>query len=105
VHALDARRVAAPGREQLGHRDEALLARAGDLENRAVAGAGEVGERLGDRAGGDELRAHLRHVRDIALAAPVDELGDELVELRGAQDARRDRAGERRAPWGIFEAM
>ena len=36
-------------------------------------------------------------VADVALPAPVDELRDELVELRGADDVDRDRPGERDA--------
>jgi hypothetical protein len=56
---------------------------------------GQVGERLGHRSGRDQLRAHLRYVPDIALSAPIDELRDELMELRGPKYVRRDPTGQR----------
>jgi hypothetical protein len=81
--------------------DEALLARTRDLEDRrlgglgTVGGGGQVGERLGDGPGGDQLRAHPRHLDDVAPGAPLHELRDELVELRRAQHARGERARQR----------
>ena len=66
-------------------------------EIRAGSGSrGHVDERLGDGPGRDQLRAHLRHVAHIALGAPPHELTDELVELRRAEDADRDRARQHR---------
>ena len=71
---------------------------------RPVGGGGQVGERLGDGPGGDQLRAHLRHVGHVAARAPLHELRDELVELRRAQHARRDRAREQACSWATFAA-
>src|SRR6266511_1853072 len=79
--ALDPDRVAAMGGEQSRHVDEVFLARTGDLRDRCRAGScgrrvghgGEVGERLGDGAAGDQLRADLRHVADSVLSAPVED--------------------------------
>jgi hypothetical protein len=53
----------------------------------------EVDERLRDGPGGDQLRAHPRHVADLALPAPGNELGDELVKLCRAQDPYRASRG------------
>src|SRR5919201_646589 len=91
-------------RDQLSCKvDEALLARPGDLRDgrgRARRGrrrrGGEVSERLGDGPRSDRLYAHLRHVADLALPSPVDELLDELMELRCPQDLCRNRAGYER---------
>ncbi len=89
---LDARAVAALGDEQFRRLDQVLLARPGHFGDRVAEGRGirpvdEVGERLGNAAGGDELGAHRRQVGGVAFAAPLDQFGDELVELGGAQDA------------------
>jgi 3-hydroxyisobutyrate dehydrogenase len=87
-------RAAMPG-EHGGQLREVLLARPGDLDDavRGRLGGGGVGDHLGDRPGRDDLRPHLGHERDIALGAPVEQLADELVELRGPDDAHRDGAG------------
>ena len=101
AHLLDPDRVTAPGDQELGCSGELLLARARDLRERrpAVRRGGGVGRHLGehlrDGPGRDERRAHPRHVAHGALPAPLDELRDELVELRGAQDERRDRGRQR----------
>src|SRR6266511_3023053 len=98
--AFDSDGVAATGGEQSRHFDEAFLAWTGDLWDRCRAGScrvgGEVGKRLGDRAGGDQLRAHVWHVTDSVLSAPVEEFRYELVELRSAQDPYRDRSRQHR---------
>src|SRR5918995_6997522 len=61
AHALDPRRVTAPGREQPRYVDELFLARTRDLRDRRAGGCrcgrprgvgGEVGEYLRDRPGG-----------------------------------------------------
>src|SRR5262245_8020750 len=99
AHSVDLRWVTAPGGEQRGRLDQALLPRPGDLgeRRRGPAGpGGQVGENLGDGPGRDELGAHPRHVAHLAAGAPVDKLRDELVELCGAQHQRRDRARQHR---------
>ena len=53
---------------------------------------GQLGERLGDGPGSDQLCAHLRHVAHLALPAPLHKLRDELVELRCTQYTYWDRA-------------
>jgi hypothetical protein len=63
---------------------------------------GQIGERLGHGPGGDQLRAHFGHVTHTVLSAPVDELSDELVELRRAQDPGRDRPRQRRSLVGLL---
>jgi hypothetical protein len=57
---------------------------------------GELADRLGDRPGGDQLGAHIRHVAHLAPPTPLHELRDELVELRRAQYPYREQA---RAAW------
>src|SRR5918999_2600212 len=102
--ADDLDRVATTGGEQFCHLDEAFRAWTGDLRDRCrvrsggrrVGDGGEVGERPGDGAGGDQLRAYVLHVADPVLPAPADDLGHELVELRRPQDAGRDRARQHR---------
>src|SRR6266487_5766316 len=90
AHALDAQGLAAAGGDEPGGLDYALLSRPGHLGHLAViggplAGRGQLGNRLGDGAGRDQLGAHLRHIADIALTAPRHQHRDELVELGGAQ--------------------
>src|SRR5262249_11674359 len=73
--AFDPNRVAATRDQQLRYLDEAFRAWSGDLRDRylcrgCVGHGGEVGERLGDRAGGDELHAQVRHVADTVVPAP-----------------------------------
>lgn len=87
--------VTAAGGEQFRHLDHALLPWASDLGERYVGRSrfgGEVGEYPGDGPGRHQLGAHPRHVGDVTLSAPLHQLSDELVELRGAQHTRRDRA-------------
>jgi len=96
-HLLDLRGVAAACGQQPGHLGQALLMRAGDHGDLATGRhrtGSQVGEYLGDRPGRDELGAHPRHVGHVAPGAPLHELGDELVELRGADHVGWDGPGQ-----------
>ena len=97
--AFDPHRFAATGGEQRRDVDEGLRAGTGNLRERGCARPGgrlgvrrHVHERLGDRARGDQLRLHVRHVPDAVLPSrPGHERLHELVELRRAQDPDRER--------------
>src|SRR5262249_59928733 len=94
VALLDAQALAAMSDEQLRRLDEPLFSRSGDLRNRRVRRAGvkrQLDERLRDGPRGNELRPHLGDEARSAVPTPIDELGDELVELRGAENPNRDR--------------
>ena len=56
----------------------------------------QVGDGLGQGPGRHRLGLHLPDVGDVALGAPLDELGHELVELGRPHDVGGDRAGLRR---------
>ena len=107
---FDPQVVAAAGDEQARRLGEAHLPRARDLGDRrgrrrrelGVRGGDQVGQRLGDRPGGDELGAHLRHVGHVALRGPSDELLHELVELRRAQDAAGIGPASVACSWATF---
>jgi hypothetical protein len=96
---------APPGAEERGSLGGGFPARAGDLGDRRSGNVpyrgGEVDQFLGHGAGGREPGRQVRHVGDVALP-PVEELPDELVELRGPQEAREadPRGSLPRAPAG-----
>jgi hypothetical protein len=83
---------ASAGAEECGRLGHVLLAGSGDLGDRCsgslggrVGVGGQVDQLLGHGAAGHELGGQGRDVGDVALL-PVQELADELVELRGRVD-------------------